>query len=286
MMRTPLKPTRTRQQERWRTRYGPWAVVTGASDGIGRAMALRLAAAGLNLVLVARRKEMLDEIAADLVARHGIETRVIAIDLAREDAVETVATETGDLDVGLLVAAAGFGTSGRFIDAPLDQEQAMVEVNCRAVMALSHHFGRRFADRGRGGMVLMSSLLGFQGTPYAAHYAATKAYVQSFAEALHQELAPLGVDVVASAPGPVHSGFATRANMRLDIALTPQDVAQATLNALGRRTTVRPDGLSKVLEGALAPLPRWARVRVMGRIMRGMTRQMASDAPDPRHQLG
>jgi len=286
MMRTPFnKPARTRRQERWRTRYGPWAVVTGASDGIGRAMALRLAAAGLNLVLVARRNEILDEIAANLAARHRIETRVIAIDLARGDAAEMVATETGDLDVGLLIAAAGFGTSGRFIDAPLDQEWAMLEVNCGAVMMLSHHFGRRFADRGRGGIVLMGSLLGFQGTPYAAHYAATKAYVQSFAEALHWELAPRGVDVIASAPGPVHSGFAARANMRLDMALTPQDVAQATLDALGHRTTVRPGGLSKVLEGALAPLPRWARVRVMGRIMRGMTRHMESNTSDPRHPL-
>lgn len=272
MMRTLFKPTRTWRQACWRERYGPWAVVTGASDGIGREIALRLADAGLNLVLIARRREVLDGIATDLTVRHGIETRVIAADLARADAVEAVVTEIGDLDVGLLVAAAGFGTSGHFIEAQLDQELAMVEVNCRAVMALSWHFGRRFVDRGRGGIVLMGSLLGFQGVPYAAHYAATKAYVQSFAEALHVELAPLGVDVVASAPGPIQSGFAARANMQMGMALVPKDIAQATLNALGQQTTVRPGWLSKALEGALAPLPRWARVRAMGRIMAGMTR--------------
>lgn len=271
-MGDPITSARTRRQERWRARYGPWGVVTGASDGIGREMALRLAEAGLNLVLVARRRETLEQIAAELTARHGIETRVIGADLSLDNAIETVATTTSDLDVGLLVAAAGFGTSGRLIDARLEQELAMVNVNCRAVMALSLHFGQRFADRGGGGMVLMSSLLGFQGVPYAAHYAATKAYVQSLAEALHVELAPLGVDVVASAPGPVHSGFAARADMRLGMGLTPRDVAQATLDALGRRAMVRPGWLSKALEGMLLPLPRRARVRAMGMIMAGMTR--------------
>lgn len=273
MTGTPnIKVARTRRQERWRARYGPWAVVTGASDGIGRELARRLAEAGLNLVLVARHRGALDQLATDLAARHGIATRVIGADLAREAAVEAVVTGTDDLDVGLLVAAAGFGTSGRLIDARLEQELEMVDVNCRAVVALSFHFGRRLAGRGRGGLVLMSSLVGFQGVPYAAHYAATKAYVQSLAEALHVELAPLGVDVVASAPGPIHSGFAARAGMRLGLGLTPRDVAQATLDALGRRTTVRPGWLSKFLEGALLPLPRWARVRVMGVMMTGMTR--------------
>jgi len=270
MTAPPIEPALTRRQEQWSARYGPWAVVTGASDGIGREMAWRLAEAGLNLVLVARRHAVLDQIATDLAVRHGIETRVIAADLARGDAPATVVTGTDDLDVGLLVAAAGFGSSGRFIDSRLDEELVMVDVNCRAVMALSWHFGRRFANRGRGGMVLMSSLLAFQGVPYSAHYAATKAYVQSLAEALHVELAPLGVDVVASAPGPIHSGFAARANMRMGQALQPKAVAQATLDALGHRTTVRPGWLSKVLEGALVPLPRWARVRAMGAIMAGM----------------
>jgi short-subunit dehydrogenase len=200
--------------------------------------------------------------------------------------VEAVATGTGDLDVGLLVAAAGFGTAGRLIDARLEQELEMIDVNCRAVLALSLHFGRRFAGRGSGGMVLMSSLVAFQGVPYAAHYAATKAYVQSLAEALHVELAPLGVDVVASAPGPIHSGFAARAGMRLGLGLKPRDVAQTTLDALGRRTTVRPGWLSKFLEGALLPLPRRARVRVMGRIMTGMTRQTHGDPKNSHRRSG
>lgn len=148
----------------------------------------------------------------------------------------------------------------------------MVDVNCRAVAALAHAFGRTLAERGRGGLVLMSSLVAFQGVPRAANYAATKAYVQSLAEGLHTELAPFGVDVIASAPGPVHSGFARRAGMVMGLAAQPAVVAEATLRALGRRTTVRPGLLSKLLELSLAVLPRWGRVRMMAKVMGGMTK--------------
>ena len=148
----------------------------------------------------------------------------------------------------------------------------MIDVNCRAVLELSYGFGRRFAAQRRGGIVLLSSLVAFQGVPRAANYAATKAYVQSLAEALHVELAPLGVDVVASAPGPIHSGFAARAGMQMAMALKPSDVAETTLKALGRKTTVRPGWLSKFLEASLSPLPRRGRVHIMTRVMKGMTK--------------
>jgi hypothetical protein len=108
--------------------------------------------------------------------------------------------------------------------------------------------------------------------PLSANYAATKAYIQSLAEGLHAELSPYGVDIIASAPGPIHSGFATHANMQMGLALKPETVAQGTLNALGRRTTVRPGWLSKFLEITLAALPRSGRVWAMGQVMKGMTR--------------
>jgi uncharacterized protein len=260
----------SRRLERLRTRYGPWAVVTGASSGIGRETAVALAEAGLNLVLVARSRGALEGMAADLASRHGIEARAIPADLALGTGAEEVEAATRDLDVGLLVAAAGFGTSGPFLDSSLEEEMEMLDVNCRAPLRMSLHFGRRFAGRGRGGIVLMGSIVGFQGTPLAANYSATKAYVQTLAEALHAELAPLGVDVLASAPGPTNSGFADRAGMRMGAALGSADVARKTLDALGRRSTALPGTLSKVLAYSLAPLPRWARVRIMGRVMGGM----------------
>jgi len=273
-------PNGIARSERWRARYGPWAVVTGASSGIGREMAARIAEAGVNLVVVARRRGLLDDIAADFAARNGVQTRVVCADLATTAGIETVITSSHDLDVGLLVAAAGFGTAGPFLRADLAREFEMLDVNCRALLALSLHFGQRFKERGRGGLILMGSLVGWQGVPQAAHYAATKAYVQSLAEGLHVELGPLGVDVLASSPGPVHSGFAARSGTRMGAAVTPVVVAAATLNALGRRTTVVPGALSKMLTYSLGPLPRSARARIMGRVMHGMTKHLdAIDAP-------
>jgi short-subunit dehydrogenase len=257
--------------DRFRERYGPWAVVTGASSGIGRAVAARLAAGGLNLVLVARSKDALDALAAEWAKAHGIETRVVPLDLAATTGAAELDAATAGLDVGLLAAAAGFGTSGPFLESHLTAELDMLAVNCRAVVAQAWHFGRRFAARGRGGVVLFGSIVGFQGVPGAAHYAATKAFVQAFAEGLHAELAARGVDVVSSAPGPVHTGFAGRAGMRMGAAMTPDGVAGPTLAALGRRCTVRPGFLTKFLSYSLATLPRWARVRVMAKVMAGMT---------------
>jgi len=176
------------------------------------------------------------------------------------------------LDVGTFVAAAGFGTSGSFIRNEISTELEMIDLNCRAMVALAHCFSRRFADRKRGAIVLMSSLLAFQGVPRASNYAATKAFVQTFAEGLRIELRPCGVDVIASAPGPVRSGFEARANMRLGQAADPSVVASQTLAALGRKATVRPGGLTKLLEAALNPLPRSGRVRIMQAVMGGITR--------------
>lgn len=260
----------SRWQTRFKERFGPWAVVTGASSGIGREFAHRLAEAGLNLVLVARRADVLADLSRELAAKHGIDARGLALDLARADAHRALADATDTLDVGLLVCSAGFGSSGPFIESNLDSETEMVDVNCRALMQQSHHFGSRFTARKRGGIILMSSLVAFQGVPGAANYAATKAYVQSLAEGLHHELAPLGVSVLASAPGPIQSGFAARARMTMGMAQTPRDVAQASLNALGGRTTVRPGWLAKGLELSLKTLPRWGRVRMMGVVMKGM----------------
>lgn len=252
-------------------RYGPWAVVTGASDGIGRAIATELAAEGFGLVLVARRKTILSKFAEDLAARYGTKTRVIQADLGSDEGTAAVEAETGDLDVGLLVAAAGFGTSGPFVDGDLDSELDMISVNCQAIAALTHGFARRLVKRGRGGIILMSSLVAFQGVPRATNYSATKAYVQSFAEGLAVELSPYGVDIVASAPGPVRSGFDKRAGMTLSMAQTPEEVAKGTLRALGRRVTVRPGFLAWALETSLALLPRRGRTWMMTRVMAGMT---------------
>ena len=250
-------------------RYGPWAVVTGATSGIGHAIAVELARAGLDLVLAARDASALAAVRNELGGT--VEVLTVAADLSTTAGVETLTRATAGLDVGLLVSAAGFGTSGLFLAGDPATELAMLDVNCRATYQLSHEFGARFARRGSGGLVLFGSIVGYQGAPRAAHYAATKAYVQTLGEGLHLELGPSGVDVLVSSPGPVHSGFATTAGMTMPRAMQPRDVAVPTLAALGRRTTVTPGGLSTLLRWSLATLPRNARTRVMAQVMAGMT---------------
>ena len=252
-------------------RYGSWALVTGASDGIGREFALAVAEGGMNVVLVARRLDRLHELAGTLRTEHGVEATVLGADLADPEQVDEVLRATDGLDLGLLVACAGFGTSGPFARADLDAELSMLAVNCRATLVMARAAAERFAARGRGGIVLMGSLLGFQGVPGAAHYAATKAYVQTLVEGLGAELAGSGVHVLASAPGPVRTGFADRANLRYDQTESPRTVARQSLAALGRSRTVRPGMLAKVLGGSTSALPRSARVRMMGRVMAGLT---------------
>lgn len=256
----------------FKARFGPWALITGASSGIGRALAEGIAARGLNVVLVARREAELRRLAAELESHHRIATRVSVADLSEPTATEALVTDAADLDIGLVVAAAGFGTSGPFLQSSLAQERNMLALNAQALLELTHLMLPRLVQRGRGGIILPGSIVGFQGTPWAAHYAATKAYVQTLAEGLHQELKPQGINVLALAPGPVHSGFADRAGMRMAQALRPEQVVDETLSALATgRMTVRPGWLTKVLSAGLATAPRSLRVRIMQQVMGGMT---------------
>ncbi len=254
----------------FKRRYGPTALITGASDGIGRAFAGHLAAQGFDLILVARREAVLQDLAQELDDLYGTKARVIALDLSRPSAVSDLIAMTEAEPVGLVVAAAGFGSIGPFLDLDGLAESAMVDLNCRSVVELTYGFGQRLQRQGRGGIVLFSSLVGFSGAPLAATYAATKGFVQGFAEGIAPEMRSFGVDVLSVAPGPVGTGFAARAGMQMGKAETPETVARVSLAALGRRTTVRPGFLAKFLGWSLATLPRWGRVRVLGLIMKGM----------------
>lgn len=263
------------QQARLR-QYGKWALVTGASSGIGRELARQLAACKLDLILAGRNQDALQTLAQELQQTQAINCMRISIDLSQSGSTEQLLDAIGHRDLGLAVLAAGYGTSGSFLTSDLAAELNMLQVNCQAVLEQTHHLARRFADRGKGGIILFGSLVGFQGTPYAAHYSATKAYVQTLAEALHVELQSTGVDVLSAAPGPVDTGFAKRAGMQMGAALRPEDTAIPILRALGQRQTVLPGFLSKFLVGSLRMLPRWGKVRIMKQIMGGMTAHQRS----------
>jgi uncharacterized protein len=178
-------------------KYGPWALVAGASDGVGAAFAEGVAERGVNVVLLARRQAVLDEVASGIVARTGVETRALAVDLAEHDAASVIAAATDDLDIGFLVYCAGADPYFEpFLANPITNAEAMVHRNCTVPMQLCHHFAPAMVQRGRGGIVLFGSGAGLAGGPNMVAYGATKAFDMVFAEALWSELHDKGVDVI------------------------------------------------------------------------------------------
>jgi short-subunit dehydrogenase len=178
-------------------RYGPWAVIAGGSEGIGACMAAELAQAGINLLLIARKAGPLGEVAADLRARFPVEVRTLSLDLTDPAMLERVQEASDDLDVGLLVYNAGASHRvGPFLDWPIEDVVKVIRLNVDGQTLLAHHFGRRLAARGRGGIVLMGSMAGNAGSPSVVTYAGAKAFSQIFAEGLWWELKQHGVDVL------------------------------------------------------------------------------------------
>lgn len=260
------------EKKRLLTKYGQWAIVTGASSGIGLEIAEQLAKAGFNLVINGRNEKALNEIKNAFRTDYKVDVRSVAADVSQADALEEIYLATEGLNIGLLVVSAGYGSSGLFLRTSIYNEVNMLRVNCEALLSLTHYYGKKFAAQKRGGIILMSSMVAFQGVPYAANYAATKAYVQTLAEALAVELKKENVDVLAAAPGPVESGFGQRSNMNMNIALKPGEVGVPILKALGRQTTVLPGLLTKVLVYSLRTAPRSIKIKIMEQVMGGFTR--------------
>jgi short-subunit dehydrogenase len=225
-------------------RYGPWALVLGASEGIGAAFAHELARRRVAVVLVARDVERLEALAGQLRREHGAAVRSVPCDLGAPEASERVAAQVLDLEVGLVVYNAASSSVGRFLDTPLDAHVRAVDVNARAPVAFAHRFGGPMAERGRGGIVLMSSLTAFQGTPLVASYGATKAFNLVLAEGLWGELREQGVDVLACCAGATLTPGYLRATPDRRTALfapkpqDPDEVAREALASLGVRPFV------------------------------------------------
>ncbi|WP_029113522.1 SDR family NAD(P)-dependent oxidoreductase [Mycobacterium sp. URHB0044] len=178
-------------------KYGPWALVAGASDGVGAAFAEEIARRGVNVVLLARRQAALDEVAAGIGARTGVQTRTLAVDLADAGAAASIAEATADLDVGFLVYCAGADPNFEpFLANPVSTAEAMIHRNCTAPVQLCHHFAQPMVRRGAGGIVVFGSGAAFAGAPNMVAYGATKAFDMVFAEALWSELHDKGVDVL------------------------------------------------------------------------------------------
>lgn len=178
-------------------KYGPWALVVGASDGVGEQFARQVAAQGVDVAMVARRQPLLDELAADIRERAGVRTRTLAIDLTAPSAATDIAEAVADVSVGLVVFAAGGDPNfQRFLANPVEVGEALVQRNCIAMMRVVHHFAQPMVDAGRGGIVIFSSGAAFAGGPNMVAYSATKAFDLLFAEALWSEIHDKGVDVL------------------------------------------------------------------------------------------
>lgn len=254
---------------------GKWALITGASSGLGLEFADLLAAQKVNLVLAARRQESMEKLASDLRRKYGVDVLVEAIDLASPGAASRLKSSLDArlVEIDILLNNAGYGLHGDFLDTPIEQTSNMIQLNITTVIELTYLFGRDMAQRRSGHILLIASLLGFQAVPSYAAYAATKAYVLAFGEALHEELRPHGVVVTCLCPGHTATGFdaaagaTTSAMLRL-LTMKPRPVAESGIRALRQGKAMVVAGLlNKMVAFSNRLTPRSMQRATMKRIM-------------------
>ncbi len=264
-------------------RYGPWALVCGASDGIGEAFAEQLAAAGLNVALLARRQPLLEKLAQRLQSAHGVQTRVIIADLSTEQALDDIAAATEDLELGLLVYVSGSPTCfSTFLEQEREYWEKLTALNCRTPLQLAWHCGRKMQSRKRGGMIFLSSLASRNGANGTAVYCASKAFDHIFAESLWHELAPHGVDVLCLMAGATDTPT-VKQKLKLDFeAMFPgmnmempaADVAREGLESLGSGPLRVAGEQNRALYPELEPA---ARAAMVEGVSEGMSRMQGRD---------
>jgi short-subunit dehydrogenase len=227
---------------RWRLRerYGDWALVTGASAGIGLEFARALAREGVSVALNARRKDRLESLAAELHEKYKVETRVVAEDLAAADGADRVAQAVSDLPIAILVNNAGFGYAGRFDKLDTERLRAMVRVNCEAPVVLTSRILPAMVQRRRGAVIIVASAAGYQPLPLHAVYSATKGFDLLLGEALWGELRGTGVDAIVLSPGPTATEFQQVAGESVgpNHGEPAENVVRVTFDALGRKPSV------------------------------------------------
>lgn len=253
-------------------RYGPWAVIAGASEGLGRAFSTELARRGLNVLLVARRAAPLDVLADELRRGFGVDVVTAAVDMSSPDAVTAIAEVLGTREVGMVIANAASVPIGKFGDIDPDDLERAIAVNCSSTLRLARHFLPAMARRGRGGFVVMASMAGLQGTPMLTTYAATKAFDLVLAEGLWHEYHPTGVYVVGSCAGAIADPNLAQVKQRHAVGtLSPEAVVRETLAALGRGPRVIPGITNRVASVLMSRLlPRRVAVGVMARNTRDL----------------
>ena len=224
--------------------YGKWALITGGTSGIGGELANQLAKKGLNIVLVARRKNKLDEKASELSSKYDVEVRTISADLTNSEEIAKVIQKTDDLEIGMLIPCAALETHGLFSKISLEKELDMIQLNVSTAYTLAHHFGAKMIERKRGGILFVSSMIGHMPNPYFSNYAGTKAYILNLASSLNGELKKHNVDVTVLSPGPTDTPMINNSDMdasKFPMSIqSPALVAKIGLDALGNKPVVIP----------------------------------------------
>ncbi len=215
-------------------KYGEWALVTGASSGIGKEFCYQLAALKFKLVIVARRLDRLEAIAADIKAKFGTMVIVIEADLSTEFFINKIAEATTDINISLLVNCAGFAVTGELIANPPNADVDLLHVNCRAPIILCRHFGEKMAKRKRGGIINIASASAYLPIPYWSSYSASKVFLLNFSEALWYEMKQYEVDVIAVCPPSTDTEFLKKSNINMN-GIPPEKVVNAALSNLGKK---------------------------------------------------
>ncbi|HZU00963.1 MAG TPA: SDR family NAD(P)-dependent oxidoreductase [Ktedonobacteraceae bacterium] len=246
--------------------FGPWAVITGASSGIGEEFARQLAQTGLNLVLVARRLSMLEALGNELAQTFGIHYRAVELDLTSDDFLARIEEATQDLDIGLVISNAGAMITGEFLTIDQQIWQQFLRLNVKAHLDLAHHFGPRLVQRKRGGLLLLSSTAALQGIPFSAEYAAAKAYVLTLGEALHVEFQKMGVHVTVLLPGATNTPMLAASGFKPDtLPVKPMSTRQCVAEGLAALSANRSTHIAGRLNRIMAVLmPRPLAVRMYG----------------------
>jgi short-subunit dehydrogenase len=241
----------------FKEKYGEWALVTGASAGIGKAFARALASEGINLILAARREEELAKLKNELEPKHGIEVGIVPVDLSADDFLAVIDKKTGGRDIDILVNNAGFGTSGFFHEIDQARETAMIKVNCIVPVALTRRYLPAMLKKKRGAVVFLSSIAANQPAPLGITYAATKVFDLFIGEALHNELKGTGVSCLSVQPGATATEFQETADYGfIKGSRTAEDVVRSAMKALGRKRTVVDGSGNKLLTWLARSLPR------------------------------
>jgi uncharacterized protein len=257
----------------FRTHYGPWGLVAGAAVGLGAEYARQLAAQGLDLVLVDRDEAPLRDTAGAIAAATGVQTLAVVADLARADVGTQLVIAVADREIGLLVYNAAIGSVAPFLATTAAHSMAVLDVNCRGPLLLVHAFAPAMVARGRGGLILMSSMSGNYGSEQLAVYAASKAFNLVLADALWIELAPHGVDVLAVQPGSTRTpGWQSSQPPELrgpgPHVMEPSEVVATALAHLGDGPNVVPGDMNQQGVALLAGMPRGKAVELVSRITR------------------